>query len=562
MKFMPYCPNCGNKIDETMTFCPECGVPLKIEAPTRPAPPPPYRRTAKNEEGMTEDAKEIENLLSKLHSGIPDERFSALLGISIKSKSSLDESLKEEMRRHLVPIVTGQIQTDLQSGCFAAIALAVLGDHSQDVATPLFIFLRYYAEDPVKFSGPMDEFISSSNLLCFTVHVVYALSLFKGDGKIVSFLIDIIARCHFPKSGEDRIKNVTGVDGPQFKFYDSRIKNLVSACLRSIGAIGESGTEDGVKMLELWSSRGNVTAKAALELFGSSWTEIVRKETELEKVAITDNSSDIKEDDEIDENKGKGKDVAEKISKILNLCETNPDELLELIKVEKSNNPLLKWAKAMAYGGKGLFKALGALNLDDGQLLEASSWEARDFREKLRLTDEQLDYLEVALREVREIEMVTPGFVAMIGTDEEPIGEAKVDAIASALERCRPGKVQELMGTTKLLFFGSAHRRMGVRPGLDLTSKDYAILLNPRFSAPLVVKAAIAMDKGADGKGRRFVTCLLYQKCLDEWGPDETLETASSAGVLYFFDDGSWHHSNDTKRVFLCAIRPGLSLPP
>lgn len=514
---------------------------------------------------MTEDAKEIENLLSKLHSGTTDDRFEALMGLAIKSRSSLDEHLKEQMRTHLVPIVTGHVRTDHQSGCFAAIALAKIGDHSQDVAAPLVKALRYYAEDPVKFSGPIDEFMSSSNLLCFTVHVAYALSLLKGDGEIVGFLIDVIARCLDPKSGEDRIKSETGVGGPQF--YDSRIKNLVSACLRSIGAIGESGTEDGVKMLEWWSSRGNITAKAALELFGSSWEEIVSKETELEKVGITDASPDSEEDDEIEENKGKDGDVLEKLSKILDLCETNPDAALGFIEVRKLENPgvedspILKWVKAMAYGGKGLFKALRELSLAEEQLPEISSWEAPDFREKLRLTDEHLDYLEVALREVREIEIVEPRFVAMIGTDEERVGEAKVDLIAIALERCRPGKVQELMGTTKLLYFGSEHRRMGVRPGLDLTSKDYAILWNPRFSAPLVVKAAIAMDRGVDGKGRRFVTCLLYQKCLDEWGPDETLATASSAGVLYFFDDGSWHHSNDTEMVFIGAVMPGLSLP-
>jgi hypothetical protein len=26
---MPYCPKCGNKIDETMFFCPTCGIALK-----------------------------------------------------------------------------------------------------------------------------------------------------------------------------------------------------------------------------------------------------------------------------------------------------------------------------------------------------------------------------------------------------------------------------------------------------------------------------------------------------------------------------------------------------
>lgn len=515
---------------------------------------------------MTEDTKEIENLLSKLHSGTADDKYNSLLILSVWSESHLlvlGVSLTTELRRLLIPMLAGPKGIGLQGACFAAIVLAKLGDHSQDVAWPLIQALRYYAEDPEKLSGPIDEFMSSSNLLCFVVHVAYALSLFKADGEIVRFLVDIIHKCSFPESGENRIKYNSGPKGIQF--YDNRINNLVNACLRAIGAIGKSGNPDGEKMLELWSGEGNITAKAALELFGHSWEEILIKESELEKARIIDTSRESEE--ETEEKNGKEEDTLEKLSKILNLCETDPDAALGFIEVRKMENPgvedhpILKWVRAMALGGKGLFKALRELSLADEQLPEISSWEARDFREKLRLTDEHLDYLEVALREVREIEIVEPRFVAMIGTDEEQVGEAKVDLIAIALERCRPGKVQELMGTTKLLYFGSEHRRTGVKPGLDLASDDYKILWDTRFSTPSIAKAAITMDRGVDGKGRRFVTCLLYQKCLDEWGPDATLATALSAGVLYFFDDGSWHHSNDTEMVFIGAVMPGMSLP-
>jgi len=51
---MPYCPKCGTKVSEEMSFCPNCGAPLKVEKPAveaaPPAPPapaappaPPYR---------------------------------------------------------------------------------------------------------------------------------------------------------------------------------------------------------------------------------------------------------------------------------------------------------------------------------------------------------------------------------------------------------------------------------------------------------------------------------------------------------------------------------------
>jgi cytochrome c biogenesis protein CcdA len=43
---MSYCPNCGKKVDETMTFCPNCGASLKTATYQGvPSPPvyPPYR---------------------------------------------------------------------------------------------------------------------------------------------------------------------------------------------------------------------------------------------------------------------------------------------------------------------------------------------------------------------------------------------------------------------------------------------------------------------------------------------------------------------------------------
>jgi uncharacterized membrane protein YvbJ len=34
---MPYCPKCGNNVDETMTFCPKCGTALKDKIPSQEA---------------------------------------------------------------------------------------------------------------------------------------------------------------------------------------------------------------------------------------------------------------------------------------------------------------------------------------------------------------------------------------------------------------------------------------------------------------------------------------------------------------------------------------------
>ncbi len=34
---MPYCPKCGNNVDETMAFCPKCGTALKATIPSQEA---------------------------------------------------------------------------------------------------------------------------------------------------------------------------------------------------------------------------------------------------------------------------------------------------------------------------------------------------------------------------------------------------------------------------------------------------------------------------------------------------------------------------------------------
>jgi uncharacterized membrane protein YvbJ len=56
---MGYCPKCGNKVDETMTFCPRCGAPLKVEAPVQAAPAPQApRREEKAEKGEKQEKRE------------------------------------------------------------------------------------------------------------------------------------------------------------------------------------------------------------------------------------------------------------------------------------------------------------------------------------------------------------------------------------------------------------------------------------------------------------------------------------------------------------------------
>ncbi len=60
VRFMSYCPKCGNKVEETMAFCPRCGAPLKVEAPVQaaPAPTPAPQKGEKAEKGEKQEKQE------------------------------------------------------------------------------------------------------------------------------------------------------------------------------------------------------------------------------------------------------------------------------------------------------------------------------------------------------------------------------------------------------------------------------------------------------------------------------------------------------------------------
>jgi hypothetical protein len=72
-------------------------------------------------------------------------------------------------------------------------------------------------------------------------------------------------------------------------------------------------------------------------------------------------------------------DVSKRMNVILNLCEMDPDAGLELVeqtiknKPELELNPFVKFAKAIAYGSKGLFNLVRSkLGIDWARAIFAS----------------------------------------------------------------------------------------------------------------------------------------------------------------------------------------------
>jgi hypothetical protein len=243
-------------------------------------------------------------------------------------------------------------------------------------------------------------------------------------------------------------------------------------------------------------------------------------------------------------------------AKILNLCESDPDAGLEFIeqtikkKPGAESDPFGKFAKAIAYGSKGLFQLARS---KPG--MDFTSFDEEELRDDLGITDAHLDCLEKGLQEIKEMEEIRPGALKMFGTEEDRMGELKVDAMAMVLERCRPGRVQQILGKTKLYYFGP---RRVVYPS-DLSSEiaewpkvsleDFKIFSNILFSFHTIVRTAIIMDQGRDSKGRKYIRCTLCKRTPNNPAPGETLsEMLEFKGGIYLFDDGTFGDSLPEER--------------
>ena len=243
-------------------------------------------------------------------------------------------------------------------------------------------------------------------------------------------------------------------------------------------------------------------------------------------------------------------DGLEELAAILNLCESNPDAGIEFIESTTNKNPelskslFLRFSKAIAYKSK-VFQSLKnsdvAGNIDDMDSVAA-------FTKKLQplLTKDNVRCLELALTEFRQILDVDPEFIPMIATDDDPEGEATLEMTCYLLESCKPGAVQQILSQTKLSYFGQD--RIRVMPNISSLEPQ---ILRPftqvKFSVDSIAKSAVLAEYGKDIKGRNYITCLLYQRLIDDLNEEETFEDAIHVGTVYLFDDNTFAY--DVEKV-------------
>lgn len=227
--------------------------------------------------------------------------------------------------------------------------------------------------------------------------------------------------------------------------------------------------------------------------------------------------------------------TAETMAKILNLCEADPDAGLKFIesviskKPEAESNPFGKFAKAMAYGSKGLFQLARSK-----PKIDFTGFDEEELRDDLGIIDTHLDYLEKGLQEIRKMEEIHHGALKLFGRD----AELKVDVMAMVLERCRPGRVQEILEKTKLWYFGAD--RIKVAPTVKPFEEQIKPLLYIFFSLHSIVRSVIVVNQGKDAKGRKYIECMMYKRSFNDLGLSDTFEKAQFADWIYLFDDGTF----------------------
>lgn len=140
------------------------------------------------------------------------------------------------------------------------------------------------------------------------------------------------------------------------------------------------------------------------------------------------------------------------------------------------------------------------------------------------------------------MEEIHSGALKMFGTKEDRMGELKVDAMAMVLERCRPGRVQQILGETKLKYFGSQSVKYLEE---KLSQEDFKIFSDVFFSFHFIVRTAIIIEQGRDSKGRKYILCALSKRTVNNLAPSETIGDIlelEDKDVIFIFDDGTFEN--------------------
>lgn len=218
------------------------------------------------------------------------------------------------------------------------------------------------------------------------------------------------------------------------------------------------------------------------------------------------------------------------VEHLLKLSQSEPEEALDWIErmpSEIRNKATISFAKFMALRTLALKDLIGWANLPSIEIDEL-----RQF-----VTPGTGKYLVRALRQISELERQHPGYIARLKEGDNDFGESSVDDVCIVVERLFPGKIQEILGWTKILYFGID--RVGFAPRVgQIPNDELRILLSTRFRIAEIARSAVAIAYGKRGRERSgyidFCLCRLL------YGDFDTLKDAETLGTLRLSDNSDF----------------------
>ena len=226
--------------------------------------------------------------------------------------------------------------------------------------------------------------------------------------------------------------------------------------------------------------------------------------------------------------------IENELTNIEDLCESEPDTALELLdSLEKSyteieteeNGFIVKSLRMQAYGSKGLRQLIR-----EKPWVDITTTTESELRDDLGLTNEHLDYLEKALIIFSSLEKNYLKFINYMSKEDLM---ATIDGPAMAIEKCRPGRVQQILGKTKLCYFG--FDRLHTTKLLDISSSELKpFIYNNFFTSVFIARSAVITAMERDIKGRKYIVVALTEDT--DWFKGKEI----SMDIIYLFDDGSF----------------------
>ncbi len=215
------------------------------------------------------------------------------------------------------------------------------------------------------------------------------------------------------------------------------------------------------------------------------------------------------------------------VAHLLDICQRDPHQGLAWI---DGLSPELRSKSTICFYR---FVALRTLALGNVQGVNLTGIETDELRRYL--TPQSGKYIVQALQQISELERLHPGYIASIGAPDDRFGESSMDDVCIVVERLFPGKVQEILGWTKIFYFGID--RIAFVPGLkdQIPHNLLMILLKTRFKTSEIVRSAVAIaykKRGRDGLGHvDFYMCRLL------YGETPTIGEAEILGTLRLSED-------------------------